>query len=76
MLLLITEGSRHAAAAGGNDMHGRTGNKSQQIGGKADAHERFLVAVPMEPDVGPDFAESIGADAAGAHFAHQEFIEQ
>ena len=76
MPLFIAEGTGHAAAAAGDDMHGRSAQKLQGRDGLFNADQGFLVAMAVEPDLNGIISENVGRDAAGGGFAGEELIEQ
>ena len=74
VLALIAERACHATTAAGNDVDTRARQQPQGLHGGADAHQRLLVAVAMQPDVHLVGREVVGADAPGLHLAHDELV--
>ena len=76
MLLFVAEGTRHAAAAGGNDVELAPFDKVEHGDGLFNAHKRFLMAVAMEPYLNGISFEIIGINAACVDFTYDELVEK
>lgn len=74
MLLLIAEGPRHAATAGGYDVELAIGKQSKHGDGLFNAHQRLLVTVAVKPYLHRDTSELLGSDIPLGHFTHDEFV--
>ena len=57
-------------------MDGRTGDHAEHFRRLSDADEGLLLAVSMQPDIGPDLPESVLPEAPGLEFPDQELVEQ
>ena len=74
VFLFVAKGACHATATAGNDVESAATQQAQHGGGFFNAHEGFLVAVAVEPNLHGVAAELVGGDVSAGYFAHDEFV--